>query len=421
MFNDLFKDLSNESYAEEYAHLEEVTANDLIIEDMQEGSISNGITEVIKGETIADNLEDIADRADDLDDVTDVESLESLHREFEIIMTAHNLNFKATSFESASNFDDAKMALSRDARDVSNLIRTRMDELNDFSTESFFGNLFKNKDTKFADALALVQKSANEIKGGKQKDSFEIKHSGLATFLTRVGKPVKDIPGDIKSCVDKLLDLGSVLPGITSEISKIASSGKDFDQDKLIVDFNNKLPFDFMGSTLVDKSNDRAFSLYKPTESNVLKKFASIVILFGGAVAITNQIDSKFKQDTTSRKIAAGAAGAALGFGVHVASNKISEMSGERGQITDKDLDKIVSSILKLKVLRDDLKKGENTLKGIGKSIKTIEDKTVAKKVKKSLSIVISQHSVVQELGFYMAVNTAKLLELTASRLSKSK
>lgn len=128
----------------EVAPEEEVEVSDVLSEELDHHHHHKAGIDMVEhaelASDIAEQLDEVADKAEELasqdqEYARNEVSVESLHRQFQCIMTANDLSFKATSYSCESSNEGRLEGLTKDARRTAKIIRNYREENLDYSQE----------------------------------------------------------------------------------------------------------------------------------------------------------------------------------------------------------------------------------------------------------------------------------------------
>lgn len=408
----------------------EETVGDLIEENSQQESPADMIEHAGKAREIADQLDEVADRADELADEDERYSelsTESLGREFNTIMSAHGLLYKAHSFESAMSNKARIAGISNDARRTAKDLRANANVIDSLSTEGALLDLFRDKDKLLQKAQISLAGSEAAIKTNISKlktDGVVINHSGLAMFLSKDFTEVLDLKAAITEDV-------AYINGVEAFVNERITALSNLSASDTSISFGNEGSVNTIesmsgmmlskGRTLMGNKGVYRFN-YLPevaspgqfgkvkTWGKLAAGMAAVPVVAGAAMGLTPVIG------LVGAVVLAFASSGTLGG---VTGRSIVNQSDFKSVASADSISAMVQSVSSLKRyskqdgIYSTIDQLEAKLKTELKSTNTSVYKAAMdeiSKVKKSLTI-INSHS------FYLTTKLAQLLDYTASKL----
>ena len=423
--------------------LQDVLADEL--EVSRSPDLTAKLAHADKAESIAEQLDVLADRADGLaaEDVTEATaaiaqvSAESLHREFGTIMTAHNLELKAESFEAAVGSDPKSQleGLSRDARAASAMVVGFGDSLRDFSTEGAIMQFLRQDKARLQKSRAALEAASTKLnakKGELSKEPVIVHHDGLKRFLIVNGAPVTNAKAAIDHDIQWLHKAAAAVNKAAGEIGTAVAGAKGEGDHAGAVEKLNSIAAGLTSGLDAQLLGNHSFSGSKRGGGEKFSgKAAGMAYIVGSFKALPGQLLMVIGGAAVGAAIIAASGGRAVGAGVAVAQaaghagnyhlgKKIGQDYQKRVEGTDEksvaganDLVGIVKDVLALSTATDfsmDQKVEEAGEKMEG------ADAAAKAAAKKALSAVSKLADVVYEHAVYLTVKSAQLVTSAADK-----
>lgn len=323
MFKELLNDIAAESYVPGYNEDEDVVefTSEELGEAIGDGSDMNNYIEKLTDVTdIADEVDNLLHRTDELVDRGDETlvdlAIESIHNEFSTLMRAYKLNLTASSFESVVSVPDKVEGLRRDLNRVSNGLRSRVEELKDFSTE---GKIFREFDKTFGVTKLSMNKMLGHLYVIKRNaellktNGVPIVHDGVSLFLSRDDKPVKDgflsIVKDVEYTRMLINNISRIMKDLDStsvtrdKVDFNFAVGKLLGNKDVIIDEKGRIKLLFRGST------NTVGEIFRAIPSTYLDAISKHIILEGVGLGIGARVGALFG-------VGGAIAGSSIGFGL---------------------------------------------------------------------------------------------------------